>query len=180
MSKRTLLAIGAVAALGVIAVVLIWFQPQTLLINREVNDEMPDIAAAGSSEPGASEAPGGADSGSGGGAVATGAFAALSHETTGTASLLRGSDGRHILRFENLSTDNGPDLRVYLTGAPADGPPDAFDDDFVDLGPLKGNRGNQNYELPADVDPAQFRSAVIWCRRFSVGFGVAPLGPATG
>jgi len=53
----------------------------------------------------------------------------------------------------------------------------AYRNGFIDLGPLKGNRGNQNYAVPAGTDLSKFKSAVIWCRRFLVGFGVAPLLP---
>jgi electron transfer DM13 len=51
-----------------------------------------------------------------------------------------------------------------------------YGDGYVDLGALKGNRGDQNYRVPAGTDIARFHSVVIWCRRFTVGFGVAPLG----
>jgi hypothetical protein len=54
---------------------------------------------------------------------------------------------------------------------------DGSSDDIVDLGKLKGNIGNQEYVIPADVDVSRFNTAVIWCRRFSVGFGEAPLAP---
>ncbi len=53
---------------------------------------------------------------------------------------------------------------------------DFADGDFVILGPLKGNSGDQNYPLPSDLDLTRFRSAAVWCNRFSVGFGAAPLG----
>ena len=85
-----------------------------------------------------------------------------------------GSDQR-FLRFEDFATDNGPDLNVYLSTAPPDAPAGDFDDDFVDLGDLKGNIGSQNYEIPADVDLDRYRSVVIWCVRFGVAFGAAEL-----
>jgi hypothetical protein len=64
---------------------------------------------------------------------------------------------------------------VYLSEAPADGDEGALDDAFVDLGGLKGNQGSQNYEIPEGVALDEIESVTIWCRRFSVGFGVAPL-----
>jgi Electron transfer DM13 len=85
--------------------------------------------------------------------------------------------GRLILRLERLSTSNGPDLRVYLSHMPASAGLRAYRTGFIDLGALKGNRGNQNYAIPAGTDLSAFKSAVIWCRRFAVGFGVAPLQP---
>lgn len=156
--RGMIVTLGILAVLGA-AVVLIWFQPQTLLINREVTDELPDSMAGEEAE------------------LASGEFRDLSHPTTGRAVIRQTGDAA-LLRFENLQTDNGPDLRVYLSTAQAGAPADTFDDDFIDLGPLKGNTGDQNYDIPAGVDPSLYSSAVIWCRRFSVGFGVAPLDPA--
>ena len=87
-------------------------------------------------------------------------------------------DGRRFLRFEDLSTSNGPDLRVYLSEIPASDDWYAYGERFVDLGALKGNRGDQNYVLPDGLDLSEYKSAVIWCRRFTVGFGVAGLDQA--
>lgn len=107
--------------------------------------------------------------------VATGTFVDRSHPARGRAVVL--SDGlQTFLRFEDFETDNGPDLFVYLSrGTTADGPEGAFDDDFVDLGTLKGNIGDQNYEVPADVDVSEYSTVVVWCRRFAVAFGAADL-----
>jgi Electron transfer DM13 len=103
----------------------------------------------------------------------TGEFRGLAHDTSGTARVVMLEGGKRILRIEDLDTDNGPDLVVYLSPQPSDG--SGFGSGAVNLGKLKGNKGSQNYELPADVDPANFGSVVIWCKRFSVAFGVAPL-----
>lgn len=107
-----------------------------------------------------------------------GDFRRLEHPTSGTAKVIELSDGRRFLRFEDLDTSNGPDLRVYLSEIEASDDWFAYGERFVDLGALKGNRGNQNYEIPDDVDLSRYESAVIWCRRFTVGFGVAPLDTA--
>lgn len=99
--------------------------------------------------------------------VATGPFVERGHPGEGTATLL--TDGTQtFLRFEDdFATDNGPDLRVR-----------AFvGDEAVDLGPLKGNIGAQNYELPADLDPATVTSVDVWCRRFDYVFTDAALTP---
>ena len=77
-----------------------------------------------------------------------------------------------------METDNGPDLYLYLSPNPADGPEGAFDDGHHNLGRLKGNIGDQNYELPADLDPTAFESVVIWCDRFDSAFGAADLTAA--
>lgn len=106
--------------------------------------------------------------------AASGDFINRSHPTSGVATVL--TDGvQRFLRFEDFSTDNGPDLNVYLSPAPTDAPASQFDDDFIDLGDLKGNIGSQNYEIPADVDLDFYSTVVIWCVRFSVIFGAAEL-----
>ena len=107
----------------------------------------------------------------------SGSFRSLEHATTGPAIVLRRPAGRLILRLEHLTTSNGPDLRVYLSRVPASSDLHAYRTGFIDLGALKGNRGNQNYDIPAGTDLSAFKSAVIWCHRFVVGFGVAPLSP---
>jgi hypothetical protein len=86
------------------------------------------------------------------------------------------ADGKKTLRLTDFETSNGPDVHVYLVAAA-----DAKDNDsvknagFVDLGSMKGNIGDQNYDVPANVDLAKYRAATIWCARFSVNFGTAPL-----
>ena len=102
-------------------------------------------------------------------------FVSLDHGTSGTLQLLQDADGRRFARIEELATDQGPDVYVYLSANPVDGPEAAFDDDYVDLGGLQGNLGNQNYEIPADTDLSRYRSLVIWCDRFDSAFGAAPL-----
>jgi hypothetical protein len=109
-------------------------------------------------------------------AIATGAFHSNAHETKGSATIYRLADGSRVLRLADFMTSNGPDVRVYLVAAP-----DVNDDatvkraGFVELGKLNGNKGDQNYEVPASVDLAKYRSVTIWCARFSVNFGTAPL-----
>jgi len=171
-------------ALVVIVVVatgfgLYWFSPQSALIDRRVDEALPPPAAApASSTPADGEQPAPSDETDaepGSTILSTGSFAGVEHETTGTAALVELGDGRVFLRLEDFETLNGPDLRVYLSDAPADGDPAAFEGSSIDLGGLKGNVGNQNYKLPSDADPSDFASAVIWCRRFAVAFGVSPL-----
>ncbi len=98
------------------------------------------------------------------------------HRGEGTATIYRGPDGSHLLRLEDFSVTNGPDLRVLLSRHPD--PMDrheARDDGYIQLDKLKGNRGNQNYPIPADEDPAEYNSVIIYCWPFSVVFSVAPL-----
>ena len=98
-------------------------------------------------------------------------FRSKAHDTSGSVRLLTLEDGSRVLRIEDLDTDNGPDLKVVLSTDP-DG---YVGDGAVSLGTLKGNKGSQNYEIPADVDLSALRSVVIWCKRFNVDFGVAAL-----
>jgi hypothetical protein len=93
----------------------------------------------------------------------------------GRAVVLNDGSEQRFLRFENFSTDNGPDLRVYLSASSAEGDSGAFDDDFVDLGVLKGNIGDQNYEIPVGVDLSVYDTVVVWCVRFSTPFTAADL-----
>ncbi|MER8185763.1 DM13 domain-containing protein [Kitasatospora sp. NPDC094015] len=105
-----------------------------------------------------------------------GGFVAGEHPTSGTARLIRLADGSAVLRLEDLRTSEGPDVRVYLSTRPAaESWLDTLGPGALELGPLKGNQGNQNYAVPPGTDLTAFRSAVIWCHRFSVGFGAADL-----
>lgn len=106
-----------------------------------------------------------------------GSFIPRDHPGQGIAKVLTDGSSQRFLRFEEFSTDNGPDLNVYLTTADANAPEGDFDDDgeYVDLGNLKGNIGDQNYEIPPDVDLARFDTVVVWCVRFSSAFTAADL-----
>jgi hypothetical protein len=109
-----------------------------------------------------------------------GMFGARSHPGEGIAKVLNDGTDQRFLRFEEFATDNGPDLNVYLTTADADADAGDFgaSGQFVDLGDLKGNVGEQNYEIPADVDLNEFDTVVVWCVRFGVAFTAADLAPA--
>jgi hypothetical protein len=106
---------------------------------------------------------------------ARGLFVDRSHPTSGRALVLSDGTDQRFLRFEDFETDNGPDLNVYLSTAAPDAPAGEFDDDFVDLGDLKGNIGPQNYEIPPGVELGRYSTVVIWCVRFRVAFGAAAL-----
>lgn len=90
------------------------------------------------------------------------------HTGSGTATLFRLTDGSHLLRFENFSVTNGPDLRVYLSK-------DSSVSEAVELGKLKGNKGSQNYEIPEQIDLSQYRYVIIYCKPFHVTFATAKL-----
>jgi Electron transfer DM13 len=108
---------------------------------------------------------------------AAGRFRSLGHTTSGRAAVLEVDGGRRFLRLDDLRTSNGPDLFVYLSATPADALRDPFDDDFLSLGRLKANQGNQNYAIGAGARLDRYRSVVIWCRRFTCAFGAAELSP---
>jgi hypothetical protein len=162
MQRRTVL-IGALAVLGAGA----WyaFRPERLFINQTVNESLAaEVTASRASAP---EAPT---------ALASGGFHGVHHETKGQATVYRLPDGKRVLRFTDFETSNGPDVQIYLVAAG-----DAQDNatvtkaGFVNLGPMKGNRGDQNYDVPDSVDLAKYRTVTIWCKRFSVNFASAPL-----
>jgi hypothetical protein len=114
--------------------------------------------------------------------LASGKFHDVAHKGVGQATIYQSEGGKRVLRFTNFETSNGPDVRVYLVAAN-----DATDSEtvkraeFVEVGALKGNIGDQNYELSSDLDLSKYRAVTIWCKRFSVNFATAPLtapGPA--
>jgi hypothetical protein len=179
--RRQIFVVGGVALVAVVVFVLVWFQPQKLFIDDHVNEAAPSVAAAPATSHAAraesipttpSAAP---NTSIGNGTVATGSFRSLEHKTTGQAIVLQLPGGQRVLRFEDLDTSNGPDLRVILSSAPSTAGDKDFGDDYVELGKLKGNIGNQNYDIPSDLDLSRYSSAVVWCHRFKVGFGVAGL-----
>ena len=95
----------------------------------------------------------------------------------GRAFVLNDGSAQRFLRFEDFATDNGPDLDVYLVNSDANADEGTFDDDFIDLGDLQGNIGNQNYEIPPVVDLAVYDTVVVWCVRFGSAFTAADLLP---
>jgi hypothetical protein len=105
--------------------------------------------------------------------LARGAFEPVAHSVRGTATTIRTAEGPRVLTLTGFEVDNGPDLRVYLVAGPAR--TEAEVDDYTDLGALKGNKGNQQYELPRGLDLRRYTTVVVWCRAFSVNFARAPL-----
>lgn len=187
--RRGPLVAGAVAlAMVLVAVGLYWFQPWKLWQDQTISEALPGAAPSASAPAAPTSVP--VPSGSAPAAVtpavptgpqtlAQGRLISHEHTTTGTAKIIRLPDGSHTLRLEALDTSNGPDLRVWLTDAPVkEGTAGwhVFDDGkYVSLGKLKGNKGDQNYDIPADVKLSEFTSVTIWCDRFDVSFGAAAL-----
>ena len=110
--------------------------------------------------------------------LATGTFHGKVHQTSGRATIYKEEDGKLVLRLTNFKTSNGPDVHVILIAAG-----DADDNanflksntERVELGKLKGNEGDQNYEIPAGTDLAKYRTVSVYCERFDANFGAAPL-----
>lgn len=101
------------------------------------------------------------------------------HRGSGSVTIYQLPDGTHVARLEDFRVTNGPDLHVLLS--PAADPmsrDEVTADGYIDLGKIKGNIGNQNYEIPAGEDVSRFNSVVIYCKPFHVLFSVAPLTPA--
>src|SRR5947209_8108406 len=137
--RRRLAGLLGVALAALVTVTVVWFQPQRLLYDQRVEEPLPRAGTAAAE-------------------VATGTFVSREHATHGTARVLRLADGREVVRLEDFTTSNGPALVVWLSGNRADGPSGAFDDAHLDLGPLKGNVGSQNYVVPAGADTASYAS----------------------
>jgi hypothetical protein len=168
--KRRIWVIGLVV-LGGIGWYL--FRPELLFVNEKVNEELAvapaaapaDVATAGATVPAT---------------LLAGQFHSVAHETKGTATIHDLGGGHRVLRLTEFATSNGPDVRVYLVAVG-----DASDNEsvtkagFVELGKLKGNEGDQNYDVPTDLDLTKYRAVTIWCRRFGVNFATAPLTPAS-
>ena len=163
MNKKLWIGVG----LAVLLIAWAVFRPELLYVNRTVSEGFPPApprsAAAGSQTPQQ---------------LLSGQFKGYAHPTDGRASIYQ-MDSKRILRLTNFRTSNGPDVHVYLIAAP-----DARDNEtvknaaFVDLGVMKGNIGDQNYHVPDSVDLGEYRAVTIWCKRFNVNFGTAPLVPA--
>lgn len=180
--RRKLLVAAAVPIVALVAFAIVWFEPQALFLDDRVDEAPPTVSAATGTPTTTRDVIvlGGTDAVADPAEpeiVAAGTLRGVEgHDVAaGEAQLHRLPDGTSVLRLEGLDAENGPDLKVYLSAAPGDADPDAHDDDYVSLGDLKGNIGSSNYEIDPDVDLARYRTAVIWCERFSVGFAVAQL-----
>ena len=151
-----------VAIIGVPVLVGAWwaFRPEKLFVNQKVNEVAP---AALSTEPEA---------------LYTGKLQGKAHSTSGRATIYKTADGKEYLRLSDFTTSNGPDVHVLLVRT-EDKALDAEivkgDFDHVELGRLKGNEGNQNYDVAANVDLNKYQSVAIYCERFHAVFGVAKL-----
>jgi hypothetical protein len=158
-----------VGSIVVVMVAIAWylFRPELIFVNQTVNEAFPKSAVTASMAQDSQST-----------VLATGRFRSVAHATSGVATMHQLSDGRRLVRLTAFETSNGPDVRVDLVAAM-----DATDNEtvtragFVDLGAMKGNRGNQNYQVPTSIDLSQYYAVTVWCRRFGVNFATAPLTP---
>lgn len=185
--------IGVLLGVGVGALAVAWYLVSPLLINVTVDEGFPvpepidqtqevSVQATAAMEEALAEADTlmAEDMPEGDLAAMTvlgqGVFYDLAHEGEGVATIYLLEDGQRVLRFEDFQVLNGPDLHVWLVG---DEPvPDTIGVEpvlYFDLGKLSGNIGDQNYEIPADLDLSPYKSVVIWCVPFRVPFNAASL-----
>ena len=153
-----------VIAVGLPVLVAAWwaFRPEKLWINEKVNEPAP-FASTTDPQP-----------------LYTGRLEGQAHQTSGRATIYKSSDGKQYLRLTDFTTSNGPDVHVVLTRSDDKGLEQEIVQgalDSVELGSLKGNQGDQNYDLPESTDLTNYRSVVIYCERFHAIFGVAKLEP---
>ena len=152
-----------IVVIGVLTAGVVFFEPWTLFTDTTVNEAVPTAGPTSNAAPAPTE-------------LARGTFVSQEHETSGTASIIELADGSRTLRLEKFETSNGPDLHVWLSEEKAGGGWFKYGGGrTVQLGELKANRGSHNYAIPADADLEGLRSVVIWCKRFHVAFGSAPL-----
>jgi hypothetical protein len=149
--NKVLLAVMIIA--GVIILPMGWYLASPLFLDNVVDEENPLVIGENSSQSASRIIYQGEFVGAGDGF----------HEVSGKAFILE-VNGSQVLRFENFTATNGPDLKVYLSK-------DTSANDYVSLGRLKGNIGSQNYDLTEMVDLEEYSKVLIWCERFSVLFG---------
>ena len=182
---------GVAAAVLLVAVAgALVFQPWLLFIDVRVADAIPTVQATTSTEPTSGPAPTGAIEPAEAPTTAptrpagpvdllTGVLVSHEHATSGTVRVIELPDGARQLALEGLETSNGPDVHVWLSAGPviegSDGWFTAGGYDHIDLGPIKGNLGDQLYDIPGGVDLTVFRTVDLWCERFAVSFGAAAL-----
>jgi len=180
--------LGAVIVLGLVGGIA-WWLIAPVFFDQEVNESLPTAviessptsapaevvptvqAAEAQPQPTNESAAAGSEQ-----ILLRGSFYNLAHLGSGEALVYQLADSSRILRLQNFSVENGPDLYVYLV--PVDPVPSASGSEIAgsySLGRLKGNVGDQNYEIPADLDLSQYKSVVIWCQAFAVPFSAAPL-----
>ena len=149
-------------AIGLPILVAVWwaFRPEKLWINERVSEPAP-FSSSSDPQP-----------------LYTGRLEGKAHQASGRATIYKAPDGKQYLRLTDFSTSNGPDVHVVLARSDEANLTQEIVKgqlDSVELGSLKGNQGDQNYDLPASVDLQKYNAAVIYCERFHAVFGLAQL-----
>ncbi|HXH78811.1 DM13 domain-containing protein [Nocardioides sp.] len=174
MSRSKIILATLTAAVVLVGVALWAFQPWRLVTSSEIDQAAPVSEPRDS--PTTTPASGDPSPTPRDKVLATGRFEDAEHATSGSVRLIELADGRRFVRLEGLASSDGPDLHVWLSDQPSGGEWGSYDDGrYAALGLLKATHGNHNYEVPADIDLRAMRSVVIWCDRFNVAFGTAPV-----
>jgi hypothetical protein len=172
-SRRPMIVSIVVVLALLFALAMYLFQPWTALTTTTVDEALPAVpSSSATTDPSPPTQAANV-------VLRDGPFESLDKDTSGQASLIRLTDGRTILRMSDFSTSSGPDVKVWLSEESvgrADSPEEGR---YINLGDLKGNKGNQNYEVPSAQADREWRSVIIWCERFSVAFGAAELAPGS-
>jgi hypothetical protein len=164
-------AIVAVPAVAVLAFIVAPYFRDTTVVERLPGAQAgPAPAAAGPATPAPTEAPAAVEPVK----LTTGRLRGIDHRASGEAEVYRLADGSTLVRLEGIDVQSGPDYVVYLVPGTDRRAPGAG----VDLGALKGNRGSQNYAVPAGVGLDGPHTVLIWCRSFSVPVANATQSPA--
>jgi|APTNR8051073442_1049403.scaffolds.fasta_scaffold12901_2 hypothetical protein len=171
MNKKKILLIASPIVVALIVFVLVYFEPQALLVDKKSSETQQGQIISKTQPPTSNET----DESSEvveeeTAAPAKSQWISRDHQTTGEVFLTADENGNRYVRFENLATDNGPDLKVYIAKSMSS---DNSPIDFIDLGELKANKGDANYLIPADVNIEEYNHVVIWCKRFSSNFADA-------
>ena len=164
--RRPEFRVPVLAAYLLTAVVVGGYLGRSTLIDDEVNERVVTVSTPAATGEGGDERPRNV-------LLGRGRFEPIAHSARGTATTIRRAAGGNVLTLTGFEVDNGPDLRVYLVAGPARDESEV--DDFEDLGALKGNKGDQQYDIPPGLDLGRYSTVVIWCRAFSVNFARAPL-----
>lgn len=175
VNKKRILIFGSLVAILLFIFVLMYFEPQSAFINKKVDQAQQGSAISRStttSKHGVEESPEIVSTSTAPLKPTKSTWVSREHKTTGEVLLTRDEAGKTYVRFENLNTSNGPDLKVYIAKSLSE---NGTPSNFVNLGDLTANKGNANYEVPANIDIAEYSYVVIWCKRFSVSFADAAI-----
>lgn len=162
MNRRMIAVALGTGVVGFVAGNAFWYLASPLWIDRVVSEELPaelqmKVAAKGEFRD-----------------------ADAVHKGKGLATIFETVAGARVLRFTGFETTNGPDLEVWLVKASGlKVSADVAASQWLSLGPLKGNVGDQNYVIPAETKLDDYKSVVIWCEQFGVLFSAADLAPAS-